>query len=311
MIPSTSPRSFLLPLFTGMAMLASALHAAEPAMEDHPVEDASRFKLQQKANPSLPTLYLVGDSTMKNGTPGQKGWGDEMAKYFDPAKINVVNEAIGGRSSRTYRNEGRWDALLGMINKGDFVVIQFGHNDSGPLNEPLPVTPATRARGTIKGTGEETQEVDNVLTKKHEVVHSFGWYMRNYVTDTKAKGATPIVMSLVPRNSFKDGKVPRSTPNNYGDWARQSAEATGVVFVDHNEIIAEELEKIGPGNADSLFGFKPKTNPPQKDGLHASPEGAAFNARCAVAGLKGMPGNPLGNYFSEAAKDIPAFPPAK
>lgn len=309
---TTSPRSFLLPLLAGMAMLMTGpMQAAEPAMEDHPVEDASKFKLQQKANPSLPTLYLVGDSTMKNGTPGQKGWGDEMAGYFDPKKINVVNEAIGGRSSRTYQNEGRWDALLGMIGKGDFVVIQFGHNDSGPLNEPLPVTPATRARGTIKGVGEETQEVDNVLTKKHEIVHSFGWYIRKYVTDAKEKGATPIVMSLVPRNSFKDGKVARSGDNGYGGWSKQTAETTGVVFVDHNEIIAEELEKIGPEKALPLFGFKPKTNPPQKDGLHASAEGAAFNARCAVAGLKGIPGNPLGGYFSDAAKEVPAFPPVK
>ena len=299
---------FLLP---PVLLLALCKASGQQAMEDHPVEDASKFKLQQKANTSLPTLYLVGDSTMKNGTPGQEGWGDEMARYFDPSKINVVNEAIGGRSSRTYQNEGRWDALLRMINKGDFVVIQFGHNDSGPLNEPLPVTPATRARGTIKGGGEETQEVDNVLTHRHEIVHSFGWYMRKYIRDTKEKGATPIVMSLVPRNSFKDGKVARSAPNNYGEWARQAADSTGAAFVDDNEIIAAELEKIGPEKALPLFGFKPKTNPPQKDGLHASPEGAAFNARCAVAGLKGIPGNPFGQYFSDAARNIEPIPAVK
>lgn len=282
--------------------------AGEPLHEDRPVEDASKFRLRSKANASLPTLYLVGDSTMKNGTPGQKGWGDEISRYFDPARINVVNEAIGGRSSRTYRNEGRWDALLGMIGKGDFVVIQFGHNDSGPINEPMPVTAATRARGTIKGTGEETRDIDNVLTKKHEVVHSFGWYMRNYVTDTKSKGAIPIVMSPVPRNSFKDGKVPRSTPNNYGDWSRKSAEAAGGIFVDHNEIIAKGLERMGPEKTSLLFGFKPGTHPPQKDGLHSNAEGAAFNARCAVAGLKGIPGNPLNGCFSDAAGEIQAYP---
>jgi len=280
-----------------MITIVSGIRAQQP-MEDHPVEDASKFKLQKKANPSLPTLFLVGDSTMNVGTPGQQGWGDQMAKYFDLHRINVVNEAIGGRSSRTYQNEGRWDAVVAMLQKGDYVVIEFGHNDGGPINEAPPVTASTRARGTIKGIGEETQEVDNILTLKHEVVHSFGWYMRKYVNDVKAKGAIPIVMSLVPRNNWKDGKVTRSTPNNYGQWAQQAAEATGAVFVDHNEIIAEGLEKIGPEQTLPLFG----------DGrLHASPAGAEFNARCAIAGLKGMPGNPLGKYYAEAARDIPPF----
>ena len=283
----------------GLAVVSTSIECpAQQQLEDHPVEDAQKFKLQKKANPSLPTLYLVGDSTMRVGSPGQQGWGDGMARYFDLQKINVVNEAIGGRSSRTYQNEGRWDALLAMLQKGDYVVIQFGHNDGGSLNEAPPVTKSTRARGTIKGTGEETKEIDNILTLKHEVVHSFGWYMRKYVNDVKAKGATPIVMSLVPRNSWHDGKVARATPNNYGQWAQQSAQATGASFVDHNEIIAGELDKIGPENALPLFG----------DGrLHASPAGAEFNARCAVAGLKGMPGKPFEQFFSAAARDIPPF----
>jgi hypothetical protein len=108
----------------------------------------------------------------------------------------------------------------------------------------------------------------------------------------------PITMSLVPRNSWKDEKVTRSTPNNYGDWARLAAEATGTVFVDHNEIIAEEFEKIGQEKTMPLFG----------DGrLHASPAGAEFNARCAIAGLKSMPGKLFDSYFSDAAKEIAPF----
>jgi rhamnogalacturonan acetylesterase len=288
----------------GLAVITNSPGArAQQPMEDHPVEDAAKFKLQTKAVPSLPTLYLVGDSTMKVGTPGQRGWGEEMAKYFDLQKINVVNQAIGGRSSRTYQNEGRWDAVVAMLQKGDYVVIQFGHNDASAVNEPPPVTKSTRARGTIKGIGEETQEVDNILTLKHEVVHSFGWYMRKYVNDTKAKGAIPIVMSLVPRNSWQNGKVARSTPNNYGQWAQQAAEATGAAFVDHNEIIAEAFEKIGPEKTLPLFG----------DGkLHASPDGADFNARCAVAGLRGMPGKPFEKYLSDdAMHGIAPFPATK
>ena len=246
-------------------------------MEDHPVEDAAKFKLQTKANPKLPTLFLVGDSTMKVGSPGQRGWGEEMAKFFDPSQINIVNEAIGGRSSRTFQNEGRWAAVASMISKGDWVILEFGHNDSGPINEAPPVTSSTRARGTIKGNGEETQEVDNILTNQHEVVHSFGWYMRKYATDTKAKGATP---------------------NGYGDWAKQAAAATQTTFIDHNEIIAQAQEKLGQEKSDALYADKK---------LHANLAGADFNARCAIAGLKSLPGKPFGRYFSQAAAAVAPF----
>jgi len=261
-------------------------------MEDHPVEDASKFMLQVPANPTLPTLFLVGDSTMKVGTPGQRGWGEEMAPFFDPQKINLVNEAIGGRSSRTFQAEGRWDGVLALMKKGDYAIIQFGHNDSGPINDNF------RARGSIKGVGEETQAIDNMLTHKHEIVHSYGWYMRKYATDVQAKGATPIIMSLVPRNTWKDGHVVRASGDNYGGWAQQAATATGSIFVDDNEVIAEGLDALGPDKTMPLFADKR---------LHASPAGAQFNARAAVSGLKAITGNPLGPYFSTAADSVPVF----
>jgi len=289
-------RFFLRVPFISIAALACALHVARAVEEDHPVEDAARHKLQAKTDPSLPTLYLVGDSTMKNGTPDQRGWGEEMAQFFDLHAINVVNQAIGGRSSRTFQSEGRWDGVVAMLKKGDYVIIQFGHNDPGPVNDTF------RARGSIKGVGEETQEIDNLLTHKHEVVHSFGWYMRKYVTDVKAAGATPIVFSLVPRNSWKDGKVVRSSGNNYGGWAQQVSQATETAFVDHNEIIAEGLDGLGPEKAAALFA----------DGkLHTTPAGAVFNARMAVSGLKTLAGDPFEKSLSPAGREVEAFQPAK
>jgi len=280
-------------LLLALPSLRAQQSSPSPAqMEDHPVEDASKFKLQVPANPSLPTLFLVGDSTMKVGTRGQRGWGEEMAQFFDPQKINVVNEAIGGRSSRTFQAEGRWDGVLALMKQGDYAIVQFGHNDAGAINDNF------RARASIPGVGEQSQEIDNMLTHKHEVVHTFGWYMRKYVTDVKARGATPIVMSLVPRYGWKDGHIVRASGNSWGGWAQQAAAATGAAFVDDNEIIAEGLDALGPDKALPLFA----------DGkLHASPAGALFNARAAVSGLKALPGNPFGPYFSAAADDIPAF----
>src|SRR5438309_11215562 len=99
--------------------------------------------------------------------------------------------------------EGLCDKVLSEMKRGDFVLIQFGHNDAGAIND------ATRARGSLPGLGEETQEIDNLLTKQHEVVHTFGWYMRKMIMDTKAKDATPIVLSLTVRNIWRDGCVAR------------------------------------------------------------------------------------------------------
>lgn len=282
-----------------IALLAATL-AVRAQDVDRPVEDASKFRLASKPSNGLPTLFLVGDSTMKVGTPGQRGWGDELAPYFDPTKINVINQAIGGRSSRTFQSEGRWDAVLAMVSTGDYVIIQFGHNDPGPVNEKPPVTASTRARGSLRGVGEETQEIDNILTKKHEIVHTFGWYMRKYVRDVKAKGATPIVLSLTARNNWIAGKVGRARPNNYAEWAEQAARSTEALFVDHNDVIAQELERLGPDKSLPLFA----------DGrLHTSPDGAKFNARMAVSGLKSLRQLPLLDFLSDRAKDIPAYVP--
>ena len=156
----------------------------------------------------IPTLFVIGDSTVRNGrgdgANGQWGWGDEIAPFFDLTKINIINSALGGRSSRTYMTEGHWARVLSQLKPCDFVIMQFGHNDGGEIND------TSRARGSLRGAGPETQEIDNLLTKQHEVVHSFGWYLRKYIADIKAKKATAIVCSLIPRKIWKDTKIVRS-----------------------------------------------------------------------------------------------------
>jgi rhamnogalacturonan acetylesterase len=121
-------------------------------------------------NPKLPTLFVVGDSTANNNANGGRGWADPFVTYFDTTKINVLNRARAGRSSRTFFTEGLWDRVLDEMKTGDFVLIQFGHNDGGPLN-------TDRARGSLPGLGEETREVV-MPNGKSEVVHTYGWYMR-------------------------------------------------------------------------------------------------------------------------------------
>ena len=140
--------------------------------------------------PSVPTLYLIGDLTVHNPMTGLKGWGDVIASKFDVTKINVENHAIGGRSSRTYFTEGHWDEVVKLLKPGDFVMMQFGHNDGGP------VVGGTN-RASLKGDGEDTQVIVDPKTNLPETVHTYGWYLRKYITDAKSKGATVFVCSMI------------------------------------------------------------------------------------------------------------------
>ena len=151
-----------------------------------------------------PVFYIIGDSTVRNGDGsgknGQWGWGNFIAEYFDTNKISIQNLAIGGRSSRTFITEGRWEKILTDLKKGDYVIMQFGHNDSGPLDD------TARARGTIRGIGNESKDIYNPITKKNETVYSYGWYMRKYIREAKAKGAIAIVCSPIPATIGRMGK---------------------------------------------------------------------------------------------------------
>src|SRR5712692_300409 len=194
----------------------------------------------------LPTLFIIGDSTVKNSGKGLLGWGDAIGSLFDQTKIKIDNRARGGRSSRTYVTEGLWDQVLAELKPGDFVLMQFGHNDGGAVND------ASRARGSLRGAGDETEEIDNLLTKKHEVIHTYGWYLKKFISDTKAKGATPIVLSQIPRNVWQDGKV-ASASNDYGKWASEVATAGDAFFIDLNDLVARQYERIGPEKVKELY----------------------------------------------------------
>ena len=176
-----------------------------------------RMRENVPANPNLPSLYFVGDSTVRNGqgtgTGGQWGWGDELAPLFDTSKINVVNRAVGGTTSRTFYRD-LWQNVLAMLKPGDFVLMQFGTN-GGAVND------ASRAPAAAKFTASATRRRRSpiMVTKKFEVVHSFGWYEKQMIADARSKGATPMVCSLIPRNAWRDGKAARSGADTAADWA--------------------------------------------------------------------------------------------
>ena len=232
----------------------------------------------------LPTLWLIGDSTVKNGTKGQQGWGEAIGQHFDMTKIRVENRARGGRSSRTFLTEGLWNSVLENLGPGDFVLMQFGHNDGG---KPEGVYPQGRA--SLKGSGDETREVET-KPGETEVVRTYGWYLRQYIAGARARGATPIVLSMVPRNRWHEGKVGRAS-GDYGGWAKEAAQMENVAFVDLNGLIADKYEAMGQEKVAPLFFG---------DWTHTSPAGAAFNAETVAEGLRALPGAPLTPFLKVA-----------
>ena len=234
------------------------------AMTARPVPGSSR-----KGN--NPVLFLIGNSTMRtgtlgNGNNGQWGWGYYAHEYFDPTKITVENQALGGMSSRTFYNK-LWEPIRQAIRPGDWVIISIGHNDNGPYDEG-------RARASIPGTGYDTLQVTIKETGEQEIVYTYGGYMRKYINDVRAQGGHPILMSLTPRNAYdENGKIVRKP---HTQWLVQVAAEEGVPFVDLNEISGQKLDSYGKWKTDYHFFL---------DKIHTSRFGAMMNARSAAEGL--------------------------
>lgn len=234
------------------------------------------FKLKDK-----PALHIIGDSTVRNSNKETWGWGTPIVALFDTTRIQVENNAMAGRSTRTFLSEGRWEKVLNSLRPGDFLTIQFGHNDGS-----IPDTTKAGRRGVLKGTGEETK-VLNWPDGHTETVHTYGWYLRKFVREAKAKGATPIVVSMIPRNQFKNKKVLR-VADNFGKWAATVAKEEGAYFVDLNQIVGDKYDQMGPEKVKSFF---------PGDHTHTNLEGAKFNANAVVEGLKMINDCPLNQYL--------------
>ena len=122
---------------------------------------------QPTKNDQKPTVYVIGDSTVADGNDNIVGWGKMVPVFFDTLRVNIFNKARGGRSSRTFRYEGLWKEIEEQLQPGDFVIMQFGHNDGGNIDKE-------KFRGSLKGTGEESQEVTRTDGTK-ETVHTYDW----------------------------------------------------------------------------------------------------------------------------------------
>ncbi len=228
-----------------------------------------------------PTLYIIGDSTVRNTNRPQCGWGEKISDFFDTAQLSISNHAMAGRSTRTFIKEKRWEKVMNTIKKGDYLIMQFGHNEGS-----RPDTNKAGYRGVLKGIGEETVELTWPDSTK-ETVHTYGWYIRKFIQDAKSKGAIPVVASMIPRNEFRDGKVQRAN-NDYGKWAKEVAAAEGVTFIDLNAITADKYDALG---AEKVKEFFPG------DHTHTNEAGATVNAASVTEGIKLIKGLGLNQYL--------------
>lgn len=242
--------------------------------------DAPKQEFKREAG--KPALIVTGDSTIQNNDSdpdGMWGWGSVLETVFDPSAITLVNAGKAGRSARTFLDEGRWDKVYNSIEPGDYVVIQFGHNDMGNIDRPP-------YRAELRGTSEDTENHFMPNKRMYQVIYSYGWYLRKFIGDVREKGGIPILVSITPRNEWPGGKMERRN-DSYGEWCREVVSQTGVDFIDMHNITADYFDSIGPEATKPYY---------KNDHTHTSRLGAERNAKSFAEGLQ-KAGHPLAKYL--------------
>ena len=234
-------------------------------------------------------LYLAGDSTMAQKLAERRpetGWGEALQQYFDIDQVRVDNRARNGRSTRSFIAEGRWQAILDDLRAGDYVIIQFGHND-------------------------ESKEKGD----RYTVPEQFKANLTRFVQDARGKQATPILATPVYRRRFEAGQLV-DTHGEYPDLVRAVAAEQQVPLLDMHARSRAVLERTGEEGSRRLFlQLQPGENPNYPNGVqditHFSPAGAELMAREAAEGLRALD-IPLSRLvrLPGAAPAAPAAPPA-
>ena len=209
-----------------------------------------------------PTLYLIGDSTMSDKKDPEEnpehGWGQMLPDLLSDG-IKIENHAVNGRSTRSFIAEGRWDEIKSKLTPGDFVFIQFGHNDQ-KVQDPKRYT--------------------NAFTQ-------YRYNLERFVKETRRKGATPILFSSIVRRNFNDNGVLVDTHGEYPLVTRLVARDLSVPFVDL-QWLTERLEiQYGVEKSKDLhLHLEPGEDPYEPEGVeddtHLSKKGAILVASLAL-----------------------------
>lgn len=204
------------------------------------------------------TIYIAGDSTAEAKPLHEKpmsGWGEYLNDFFD-STMTVSNHAMGGRSTKSFLDEKRLDVILGKLKEGDYLLIQFGHNDQ-KIEDPLRYTEA------------------------------FGEYQENlklFISKTREKKAIPILLSSISRRLFENGKIDRASLGDYPKAMEEVSANANVIYIDANTLSADYLDELGIEKSKDLFlHLKPNefNNYPEglEDNTHFSEYGGRVFAK--------------------------------
>jgi lysophospholipase L1-like esterase len=223
-------------------------------------------------------VFIAGDSTAQGYDTTktlQRGWGQCLEGYFD-SKVQVVNLAKAGRSSGSYINEGRWDTLIANVKKGDFVMIQFGHNDTSKNPERY-VSPEGYVQNLLR-----------------------------FCNETRAKKAHPIILTSIVMREFKNDTLKTLRPHfaEYVGLARQTAEKIGVPLIDLNKMTADTVRALGDEASKKLYfwvkeGESPNPKEVKQDDTHLCQPGACLYAGYVAASIRKQHLKPLSLHLKK------------
>ncbi len=209
-------------------------------------------------------IFLAGDSTIsikETKAYPETGWGMPFVHFWD-SSIEIVNKAKNGRSTKTFISEGIWKSIIDEANAGDYVFIQFGHNDESKEKVERFTTP---------------EEYKNNLIK--------------FITETRNKKAVPVLLTPVSRRKFdKEGNAVE-THKAYSELVSEVAQKENVVFIDLDKKSMELYQQFGHENSKLLFlQLKPGEHPNFPDGkednTHFNEMGARLIAQIVLAEIK-------------------------
>ncbi len=207
-------------------------------------------------------VYTIGDSTMANKAADkfpETGWGQVLSGYFN-SSVTVDNRAKNGSSTKTFINEGRWHDVADGLSAGDYVFIQFGHNDE-------------KKDDTLRYAAPQGLYKSN---------------LEKFVKETRAKGAIPVLFTPIPRRAFKNGKL-SETHGEYPEVVRQVSRELEVVLIDLNQLGTDYVNNLGEElSKETYLWVDPCTNYPEgkQDNTHLSEKGAHQFAGLVIKDLR-------------------------
>jgi len=211
-------------------------------------------------------IFLAGDSTMSVKAPSaypETGWGMPFVHFWD-SSVTVVNRAKNGRSTKTFISEGLWSSITNEVAAGDFVIIQFGHNDESVEKKERYATPDT-----------------------------FKMNLTRFVLETRQKQATPILLTPVSRRKFDDLGKALETHEIYAALTRQVAAEQAVLMIDLDEKSRAMYQQLGQEQSKLLFlqlqpGEHPNYPDGKNDNTHFNELGARLVAQIVLKELNAM-----------------------